>query len=419
MKLRRSARQAMKLLTKRFPLLSNIQLNPGKVDVLAPRHVQLQQVGLLRHLTQHDGLQNTDPEFNILEQSLNAGFSGYEEVDFEALEDLDNNRAAPGTAPMDEHMQEVDNDTGGTQTDSSEDWTPNAKSKKAPTRKRKRAPAMNASKSSKRSRSKRVGSTETANATSAPPFPTVFYKKSLPPQTLPEKFHALRPPNLSSSEWKTERKRQYNIWWQGQKHASSVEVHTVQDGFDIPQHSRISKPAWMGLRASADVRSSILEAIAGHGSNAAHTILEGITRIPYMAHLAVAVCDLNNRMFLYRSQLTPNILDCILPKVNAAIPNFVRSITRGFSEDDMQNNSRGDHWFSIAGHDRNNRQRPEATKFQKNNHLAIARAFSPGQIFHTLTPAQKLWLQYPASSISRHSTMLSGLGGLHEGKVWD
>ncbi|KAJ3908052.1 hypothetical protein F5879DRAFT_794344, partial [Lentinula edodes] len=136
-----------------------------------------------------------------------------------------------------------------------------------------------------------------------------------------------------------------------------VEVHTVQDGFDIPQHSRISKPAWMGLRASADVRSSILEAIAGHGSNAAHAILEGITRIPYVAHLAVAVCDLNNRMFLYRSQLTPNILDCILPKVNAAIPNFVRSITRGFSEDDMQNNSRGDHWFSIAGHDRNNRQR--------------------------------------------------------------
>ncbi|KAJ3924596.1 MAG: hypothetical protein NXY57DRAFT_969503 [Lentinula lateritia] len=164
----------------------DIQLNPGEVDVLAPRHVQLQQVGLLRHITQHDGLQNTDPGFNILEQSLNAGFSGYEEVDFEALEevdfealeDLDNNRAAPGTAPMDEHMQEVDNDTGGTQTDSSEDWTPNAKSKKAPTRKRKRAPAMNASKSSKRSRSKRVGSTETANATSAPPFPTVFYKKS-------------------------------------------------------------------------------------------------------------------------------------------------------------------------------------------------------------------------------------------------
>ncbi|KAJ3858605.1 hypothetical protein EV359DRAFT_52041 [Lentinula novae-zelandiae] len=171
------------------------------------------------------------------------------------------------------------------------------------------------------------------------------------------------------------------MWWQGRKHAGSVEVHTAQDGFDVPQHSRISKPAWMGLRASADIRGSIQDAIAECASNTVHTILEGITRIPYVPHLAVAVCDLSNHMFLYRSQLTPNILGCILPDVNAAVPKFVRSITHGFSEDDMQNNSHGDHWFSIAGHDRNNHQCPEATKFQKNNHLAIARAFAPAQCY--------------------------------------
>ncbi|KAJ4465134.1 hypothetical protein C8R41DRAFT_782066, partial [Lentinula lateritia] len=122
---------------------------------------------------------------------------------------------------------------------------------------------------------------------------------------------------------------------------------------DMPRDSRISKPAWMGLRASADMRSSIQLALTQGASQVAQTILEGITRIP---HLAVAVCDLSSRMFLYRSQLTPNILEDILPKVNTAIPHFVQSITHAFSENDMQNNSRGDHWFSIAGHDRNNRQ---------------------------------------------------------------
>lgn len=45
----------------------------------------------------------------------------------------------------------------------------------------------------------------------------------------------------------------------------------------------------------------------------------------------------------------------LLPKVNSLVPEFVSSIARPFSENDMLSNSRGDHWFSIAGHDRNNK----------------------------------------------------------------
>lgn len=58
------------------------------MDTLAPRHIQLHQVGLLRHLTQHENLQNTDPKFNVLELSLKDSFAGYDDVDFEAIEDL-------------------------------------------------------------------------------------------------------------------------------------------------------------------------------------------------------------------------------------------------------------------------------------------------------------------------------------------
>ncbi|GAW05656.1 hypothetical protein LENED_007528 [Lentinula edodes] len=357
--------------------------------------IQLHQVGLLRHLTQHENLQNTDPEFSILELSLKSSFSGYEEVNFEALEDLTADRSedsralatpsnpnAPATPSnlnalaMPSHLnalvtpshpntqqnskeediehdeEDEDRDEEDTDGTSSEEWSTHAEQKKSARKRKRRANANTPRPRKKTSRPPRIAKTK-----SPPQFPSVSYEKRSPIDTpTREKFHALRPANLSSKEWKAERKRQYNAWWQGQKHARVVEVHTVQDGFDVPRDSRISKPAWMGLRASADMRSSIQLALTQGASQVAQTILEGITRIPYVPHLAVAVCDLSSRMFLYRSQLTPNILEDILPKVNAAIPHFVQSITHGFSEDDMQNNSRGDHWFSIAGHDRNNRQ---------------------------------------------------------------
>jgi hypothetical protein len=73
------------------------------------------------------------------------------------------------------------------------------------------------------------------------------------------------------------------------------------------------------------------------------------------SHLGTAVCDSTKRMFLYRSRLTPNMLSNVLPKVNKVVPKFIAAIKHPFSENDMLRNSRGDHWFSIAGHDRNNK----------------------------------------------------------------
>ncbi|GAW00761.1 hypothetical protein LENED_002311 [Lentinula edodes] len=118
----------------RFPLLSDIHLNPAEVDVLAPRHVQLHQVGLLRHLTQHDNLQNTDPEFNILEQSLNAGFSGYNEVDLDAIEDLcvvEHAATAAGAESKSHSREEEDDeDTASMGSDSADEWTPPSNTKR-------------------------------------------------------------------------------------------------------------------------------------------------------------------------------------------------------------------------------------------------------------------------------------------------
>ncbi|KAJ3861722.1 hypothetical protein EV359DRAFT_66246 [Lentinula novae-zelandiae] len=300
MKLRRSARQAMKLLTQRFPPLKDIQLNPAEVDTLAPRHIQLHQ---------HENLQNTDPEFNVLELSLKASFASYDDVDFEAIEDLTAERledlpalATPSrlnpwqnseAEDLDRDEEDAERDEEDTDGTSSEEWSTHAEQKKSARKRKRHANANTPRPRKKTSRPPRIAKTK-----SPPQFPSVSYEKCSPiDMPTREKFHALRPANLSSKEWKAERKHQYNVWWQGQKHARVVEVHTVQDGFDVPRDSRISKPAWMGLRASADVRSSIQLALTQGASQVAQTILEGITRIPYVPHLAVAKLKLYKQTF--------------------------------------------------------------------------------------------------------------------------
>ncbi|KAJ3933560.1 MAG: hypothetical protein NXY57DRAFT_891814 [Lentinula lateritia] len=199
----------------------------------------------------------------------------------------------------------------------------------------------------------------------------------------PLHFRAKRTPTQQGIEWKEQRKHQYNTWRKANKRP--IEVHQVSEGFDLAKDSRISKPAWMGLKAPKDARDVIYKAIVDPSPTAAHSIFKGITKIPYVAHLAVAVCDIDRRMFLYRSELTPNILSYILPRVNAQVPQFVKDIVYPFTENDMLKNSRGDHWFSIAGHDRNNKKEPIMTAFQDANKLAIAKHFGPDKIFRILT----------------------------------
>lgn len=97
------------------------------------------------------------------------------------------------------------------------------------------------------------------------------------------------------------------------------------------------------------------------------------------SHRAAAICDAAGRMFFYRSPLTSLMLGDFLAEVNEEAKRFVNSIQHPFSEDDMLKNSRGRHWFSIAGHDRNNK---EVSKLD-------ALSFPPSfhHLFRSLKPA--------------------------------
>ncbi|KAJ3858381.1 hypothetical protein EV359DRAFT_87828 [Lentinula novae-zelandiae] len=67
-----SSCQAMKALFKRFPTLEELKLDPREVDVWAPREFQLEQLGILQKISPFPGLQNVDPDFEILQRMFES-----------------------------------------------------------------------------------------------------------------------------------------------------------------------------------------------------------------------------------------------------------------------------------------------------------------------------------------------------------
>ncbi|KAF9056955.1 hypothetical protein BDP27DRAFT_1241705 [Rhodocollybia butyracea] len=191
-----------------------------------------------------------------------------------------------------------------------------------------------------------------------------------------------------------QRKKLYNAWQKKKVHTRSVQVHTASagEGLDIARDSCISKPGWMGVNASRDARGEIQDALA-KTPGLAHTIFSGIKLIPYVPHLATAICDRAKQMFLYRSQLTSNMLDNLLPRVDEAVPRFIEAIRHPFSEDDMLRNLCGTHWFSIAGHDRNNKR--------VHQHLWIFFALDPPCIRYHRRPSSNRQITRPFPTFLR------------------
>ncbi|KAJ3846237.1 hypothetical protein EV368DRAFT_89341 [Lentinula lateritia] len=360
---RRSSRQAMNRLSElyarpllqifhhqhltnqSFPILKALKLNPGVVDVLAPRELQrelqLESIGFRRQFSAFDELNNLDPDFFALQQAFETGV---------AFSDM----ALDG---------KQDNGT----------WKPNAKDAMSFSESWVRVPILG---------EKRKTSSDIAGPTPAEKQRRIGPNTSLPREsedrvatvttsTLPPKnnhraarFQPMRPSNISSQEWKRMRKHHHHQWSLTQKATRSME---------------------MGLNISSDLRKPIQDAIVQPSSEAARLLFSGITTVSYVLHLALAVSDSLGRLFLYRSRLTCKMMEELLPQVNEVVPTFVTAITKPFTNNDMLLNSRGKHWFSIAGHDRNNKSRPAATKFQQQNHDALTKLFMQGSVLQRLT----------------------------------
>ncbi|KAJ3929116.1 MAG: hypothetical protein NXY57DRAFT_1041063 [Lentinula lateritia] len=130
--LRRSSRQAMKALLKRFPTLEELKLDPREVDVWALREFQLEQLGILRKISPFPGLQNVDPDFEILQRMFEST-SSMQEGDDGLAPIASSSQSQPGNVQELEcflsDLSEVEEDSGKSErpvlaTDASSDLLP-------------------------------------------------------------------------------------------------------------------------------------------------------------------------------------------------------------------------------------------------------------------------------------------------------
>ncbi|KAL1682149.1 hypothetical protein EV122DRAFT_204179, partial [Schizophyllum commune] len=88
------------------------------------------------------------------------------------------------------------------------------------------------------------------------------------------------------------------------------------------------------------------------------------------------IADRLGRIVIARSRIARWICE-IMPEFIREAARFVEMCEKPFDLQDMRKNSRGEHWFSICGHDRNNKY-PALSEFHQNNVAAIEWFFRPG-----------------------------------------
>ncbi|EEB89291.1 hypothetical protein MPER_12627 [Moniliophthora perniciosa FA553] len=139
------------------------------------------------------------------------------------------------------------------------------------------------------------------------------------------------------SEWRRARSaRRLNI---------QVEHFVAATGFvDIENDARLSKPGWMGLNITHDLRQTINSLLA-RGEK-----LKGLKMV-YFNSVETYICDAHGRIIIYRSAITNKMRRDLHPSVIREAELFIAATTAP-SPQDHALNLRGDHWFCIIGYDR-------------------------------------------------------------------
>ena len=113
-----------------------------------------------------------------------------------------------------------------------------------------------------------------------------------------------------------------------------------------------------------------------------------------LAQLPTLITDMLGRVVVARSRIAQWQLD-LMPQFIKEAAKFVRRCEEPFTLKDMADHARGLHWFSICGHDRNNKivgpvafllhvprqlplQIPALSAFHVRNAAAIEWFFRPG-----------------------------------------
>ncbi|THU81764.1 hypothetical protein K435DRAFT_808818 [Dendrothele bispora CBS 962.96] len=133
--------------------------------------------------------------------------------------------------------------------------------------------------------------------------------------------------------------------------AASTSTSTSGENTFNVEATNISKPGWQGLHPDKDVRLDLK--CKWEDENERRAMVKDCRPIHYHHPYTASIYDNKNRLIIYCSRV---LVRSHLPmsRINGAARDFVAATVSPCTHKDMEQNSRGEHWFSILGLDRNN-----------------------------------------------------------------
>ncbi|KAL0569648.1 hypothetical protein V5O48_012310 [Marasmius crinis-equi] len=352
---RRSLRIAISQLAQGFPNASDVV---PRADVTVQALTTfLEDVALLRHLETNPELQNTDPALAVIQRHVEKELARGNELNEAGKED----RIA--------HKRQRERDEPGLGLSDAK----RSRRAQAPSLVESFFAAKPSKKARKRKRQKENRKAK-KSATELTTCPAVSWRLREEPELEPGEvvlvdFSAV-PDNLHGP---ARQKARRAVRKAANKAADlGREIATPNAGLqDALKNSRMASTGWQGVNAPRDERQLIRALVQGGMK------LDGIAPMPY-----------RRKALILPSQPAANVtyymLTTLLPQVNLAARKFMQAV-KWPSEEDMAENLRGEHFFCIAGHDRNNKEKPALSQWHLLNAAVLDSFFAKGEPLEVLT----------------------------------
>ncbi|KAL0567433.1 hypothetical protein V5O48_014559 [Marasmius crinis-equi] len=363
LQLRRSLRIALAQLTQGFPLATDVV--PRSDVTVQTLQTFLEDMALLRHLETNPELQNTDPALAVVQQR----------VENELAQGNEFNKAEERNGTGCKRRRE-ENASGLGPSDAKR---PRKMQMPSPAQRRVLLLASPSKKARKRRRQKENRKAKkSVNELTAAPAVSWRMREELEFEpgevvlvdfsTVPDELHG------------PARQKARRVLRKAANRAADLgrEIAIPTAGLqDVLKNSRITSTAWQGINAPRDERQLICALVQGG------TKLDGITPMPYRRK-RLFLADGNGRILIFRSKVTYYMLTVLLPQVNVAAQRFMEAVMWPL-EEDMRKNLRGEHFFCIAGHDRNNKEKPALSQWHLLNAAVLDSFFAKGEPLEVLT----------------------------------
>ncbi|KAF9026649.1 hypothetical protein BDZ89DRAFT_1134689 [Hymenopellis radicata] len=157
-----------------------------------------------------------------------------------------------------------------------------------------------------------------------------------------------------------------------------ADTFAVAEGLDASTDLPITTTGWMGLRASIPPHWARTLRTAHRSDNEVWEYLERLKFLPYLGR-ATQVLDSTSRRLIFRSKITSG-MESLAAEFGKEAAAFVKAC-KPPSDADIAGNQRGNHWFCIAGADRNNKSIPALSKWHGENAPVIKEYFAPKRVF--------------------------------------